>query len=656
MDARRRQRSAEDVAHERLGEDEAAGTEDAAQAPLPEDGLLDEDEAAVTEDAAQEPLPEDGLPDERAADADQLSLVDGAHRTQDADKGLSAQSDDPATPIDISKADVQIPDQPYTGKALEPDPVVTLAGATLTRGTDYDATYANNTKAGTAQVTIRGKGAYTGTARGTFKIVAPSISYRVHVQSIGDQDAKKDGATAGTSGMSKRLEAIWIDLGSNFPVSGGIEYSTHVQTYGWQKWVQQGERSGTTGEAKRLEAIRLRLTGDMAKHYSVYYRVHAQCVGWMAWAKDGEVAGTSGQSWRLEAIQIKLVPKEAAAPSAEGSATRLTHLTNPGVTYHAHAQTYGWMDWVENGALSGTQGESKRLEALELKLGSEAVPGGIEYRTHVQTYGWQAFVADGATAGTSGESKRLEAFEIRLTGEASKYFDVWYRAHVQTFGWLGWAKNGERAGTASMSKRMEAVQIELLPKGGAAPGSVQDHFIVAYPMTNSPLVVYTAYSPNHSGRRNHTIDTITPHYMGGNGTVEACGAVFAPVSRQASSNYGIGSDGRIALYVDEANRAWTSGSSANDNRAVTIEAANLADGSLTNACWSSLVRLCADICQRNGKTRLVYLGSPDYTSLGPSDMLLTMHKWFQATDCPGPWLSYQFDRLASEVNAILNAG
>ena len=93
--------------------------------------------------------------------------------------------------------------------------------------------------------------------------------------------------------------------------------------------------------------------------------------------------------------------------------------------------------------------------------------------------------------------------------------------------------------------------------------------------TNSPLVDYTRYSPNHSGRRNHNIDTISIHCMAGNLSIESCGAMFADSSRQASSNYGIGSDGRIGLYVDEANRSWCTSSASNDNRAVTIEVANI---------------------------------------------------------------------------------
>lgn len=167
-------------------------------------------------------------------------------------------------------------------------------------------------------------------------------------------------------------------------------------------------------------------------------------------------------------------------------------------------------------------------------------------------------------------------------------------------------------------------------------------------MSNSPLVCYTALSPNHSGRRSQPITKITPHYMAGNCSIEVCGQIFAPTSRQASSNYGIGSDGRVGMYVEEKNRAWTSGSGWNDNRAVTIECANLADGSLTQACWGSLVELCADICRRNGIEDCSYTGN--------ADGVLTMHCWFQSTDCPGPWLSKQFARLSREVNARLAGG
>ena len=130
--------------------------------------------------------------------------------------------------------------------------------------------------------------------------------------------------------------------------------------------------------------------------------------------------------------------------------------------------------------------------------------------------------------------------------------------------------------------------------------------------------------------------------MADNMPIEICGALFADEDYEASSNYGIGSDGRIALYVDERCRSWASASPWNDQRAVTIECANLPDGSLTDACWDALVDLCVDICIRNG--------IEDCSYTGDKDGVLTMHCWFHDTECPGPWLSGQFDRLSREVN------
>ena len=169
----------------------------------------------------------------------------------------------------------------------------------------------------------------------------------------------------------------------------------------------------------------------------------------------------------------------------------------------------------------------------------------------------------------------------------------------------------------------------------------------------SSLACKNILSPNHSNGRTSSVDHITPHYMAGNCTIETCGEIFMPRSRNASSNYGIGSDGRIACYVDEDDRAWTSGSSANDNRAITIECANIGDGSLTDACWNSLIELCVDICKRYGFQGVQYTGSIYHQELGY--MLLTMHCWFQNTDCPGPWLVHKFSDLAREVNKRMDS-
>lgn len=173
--------------------------------------------------------------------------------------------------------------------------------------------------------------------------------------------------------------------------------------------------------------------------------------------------------------------------------------------------------------------------------------------------------------------------------------------------------------------------------------------------SNSSLVDYTRYSPNNSGRRNHAIDTISIHCMAGNLSVESCGALFADSSRQASSNYGIGSDGRIGLYVDEANRSWCTSSSSNDNRAVTIEVANIEIQEpyrITEKAWDSLIALCADICQRNGIKKLLWKADPNL--IGQVDQQnMTVHRWFANKSCPGNWLYANQGRIADEVNALL---
>lgn len=177
--------------------------------------------------------------------------------------------------------------------------------------------------------------------------------------------------------------------------------------------------------------------------------------------------------------------------------------------------------------------------------------------------------------------------------------------------------------------------------------------------TCSPLVTYTRYSPNHSGQRTHAIDRITPHCVVGQCSVEALGELFADSDREASSNYGIGADGRVALYVSEKNRSWCSSDAKNDNRAVTIEcASDTTDPYAMNAAvWDSLVRLCADICARNGKTRLIWIPDREIAldyDLEPDEMLLTVHRWFANKACPGDWLYNRLGELADTVTKLLS--
>ena len=172
------------------------------------------------------------------------------------------------------------------------------------------------------------------------------------------------------------------------------------------------------------------------------------------------------------------------------------------------------------------------------------------------------------------------------------------------------------------------------------------------------MVAYTKLSPNHSGQRTHSIDRITPHCVVGQCSVETLGNIFYPTSRQASCNYGIGPDGRVGMYVEERNRSWCSSSNANDQRAVTIECASdtTEPYAFKDIVYRTLIKLCVDICKRNGKTKLLWLGDKTKT-LGytpkPDEMVLTVHRWFANKSCPGDWLYNRLGDLAAKVTAAL---
>lgn len=176
--------------------------------------------------------------------------------------------------------------------------------------------------------------------------------------------------------------------------------------------------------------------------------------------------------------------------------------------------------------------------------------------------------------------------------------------------------------------------------------------------TNSPMVVYTKLSPNHSGQRTHSIDRITPHCVVGQLSAESICGCFTSTSRQASCNYGIGKDGRVSLCVEEKNRSWCSSSAANDQRAITIECASDLNHpyAMNSAVYASLINLCTDICKRNGKTKLLWLGDKNKTlnyAPAANEMVITCHRWYANKECPGDWLYNRLGDLATKVTANL---
>lgn len=174
-------------------------------------------------------------------------------------------------------------------------------------------------------------------------------------------------------------------------------------------------------------------------------------------------------------------------------------------------------------------------------------------------------------------------------------------------------------------------------------------------MSNSPLVDYTRISPNKNSPRNHKIDTITIHCVVGQCTVETLGNIFAPTSRQASSNYGVGTDGKIGMYVEEKDRSWCSSNAANDNRAVTIEVASDTKHpyAVNDRVFAALLDLVTDICKRNGIKKLVWSTKKADRVNHKNGCNMTVHRDYANKSCPGDYLYNRHGEIAAEVNRRL---
>lgn len=189
---------------------------------------------------------------------------------------------------------------------------------------------------------------------------------------------------------------------------------------------------------------------------------------------------------------------------------------------------------------------------------------------------------------------------------------------------------------------------------------ISPHFLGGTKMeyTNSSLVNCTIKSPNHSGARTHTIDRITPHCVVGQLSAEGIGSCFTSTSSKSSCNYGIGTDGRVCLIVDEKNRSWCSSSNENDQRAVTIECASGMSEPYTmnRKVYNKLIKLCTDICKRYGKKKLLWFNSKSKSlnyNPKPDEMILTVHRWFANKSCPGDWLYNRLGKVATKVTKAL---
>ena len=294
------------------------------------------------------------------------------------------------------------------------------------------------------------------------------ISYQAHVQNIGWQADVNEGETAGTTGKNLPMEAFKITNLSLGELSGGIEYQAHVQDIGWQKMVSQGQVAGTEGRAKAIEALRIRLTGEVAEKFNVYYRVHSTEFGWLGWVSNGQPAGTSGHAYAAQAIEIMILSKDSGDVPETGQEGYICRQNKGDIFYQAHVQNIGWMPQVCDGAVGGTTGQNKNMEAVSIRLSDSSrgygdIIGNIAYQVYVGD-GWKAEVQGGETAGTTGKNIPIQGIRIRLTEQMEEKYDIYYRVHSAEYGWLGWAKNGEKAGVMGFSCPAQALEIKLFSK------------------------------------------------------------------------------------------------------------------------------------------------------------------------------------------------
>ena len=259
---------------------------------------------------------------------------------------------------------------------------------------------------------------------------------------------------SGTTGMSKAIDRLKIKL--NTQTKGDIAYQTYNSNDGWSEYVSNDEESGIKG--KSLEAVKIKLTGELSELYDIYYKVHVSNIGWMGWTLNDNPAGTTDLYRNIEAIEIKLLPK---GNNLDTSATSFIK-GNTRIKYSSHVQNIGWQDYVSNG-VSGTTGQSLRLEAIKIKIESE-MSGDIKYSTFITRRGWSDESSNDNVSGTSGLSRPIEAIKINLEGEIANYYDIYYRTHNSNVGWLSWTKNGEISGVLNSNTQVEAIELKLVRK------------------------------------------------------------------------------------------------------------------------------------------------------------------------------------------------
>ena len=341
--------------------------------------------------------------------------------------------------------------------------------ATVTPETTAATCEADGKTVYTAKVSFNGKD-YTETYTETLKALGHKYGAPVWNWTKGENNTYTATATFTCANDEKHVETVDAKVteksdGATCTEAGKITYTATVTFEGKDYTDTKTEEVAALGhDYKVSEKDGWKWTADKEKEYTaVATFVCSRC-------KDAQdVTADVVKEDKNSQIIYKATAKYTDETGKEFTATA-TKSTKMSVSYIVHGQDYGWEeDWKKDGQTSGTEGQCKRLEAIQIKLPDD-VSGSIEYRTHIQDIGWEKnWSKDGAKSGTEGQCKRLEAIQIKLTGEVEKNYDVYYSVHAENFGWLGWAKNGEEAGTAGYGYRLEAIRIQLVTKGDKAP-------------------------------------------------------------------------------------------------------------------------------------------------------------------------------------------
>lgn len=357
------------------------------------------------------------------------------------------------------------------------------------------------------------------------------VWYRVHCADYGWLGWARDGASAGTVGLAKAVQAVQVVLvpkggaapgpaggafrgagerlsGSSLSVSGspaGSSFLGGVLTLGsergpvlgsvaatvdnlesdgsvcyrglllgsgWQgETSSDGAQLGGSGGGLQLKVVRYELSGGLAERYDVWYRSCDSARGWLGWASAGEPSGVESGASGLTAVRVVLVAKGSGAPGPAEGAYVSGAASGPSLVLQGHVAYLGWLPAVGGGEDVGTTGRGLALQAVRASLEGAGEGSSVSVAAHVAGIGWQDAASAPSYAGTVGQGRAVQAVRVSLSGPVSERYDVWYRVHAAGYGWLGWAKDGDPAGTEGLGVQAEALQAVLVEKGGDVPSA-----------------------------------------------------------------------------------------------------------------------------------------------------------------------------------------